>query len=243
MAIIRRRCNTVKRCRFGTTDSLMLPHKHSEQKFKKLSRILNIFHRAERGIKDSSDYKSHLKKENCWQKVATAINVDVAIVKNCFKSLREKYRRELKLEEAATTTNIPPDTIHSETLRYKPLEVAESSPESQDFSVWILESQNAANIWSPPPLSCSMLTPRSQSPLMLTPRSQSPSMLTPRLSSVYHAKNKYKKKRIDESKEAEKLNNVLTSASSAISTLATPPQISTRDQKKSQVSVSIWEMN
>ncbi|KAL1493658.1 hypothetical protein ABEB36_009356 [Hypothenemus hampei] len=52
--------------------------------------------------KDSPDYKSHLKKENCWQKVATAINVDVAIVKSRFKSLREKYRRELKLEEAAT---------------------------------------------------------------------------------------------------------------------------------------------
>ncbi|KAL1493659.1 hypothetical protein ABEB36_009357 [Hypothenemus hampei] len=61
--------------------------------------------------------------------------------------------------------------------------IAETSPETQDFSVLSRESQSDESLWSPPPLSSSVLTPQSQSPSLLTPQSQSPSTLIGYISS------------------------------------------------------------
>ncbi|KAK4882290.1 hypothetical protein RN001_005609 [Aquatica leii] len=44
-------------------------------------------------------YKSLLQRENCWQSVATSLLTDVPTVKARFKALREKYRREVLLED------------------------------------------------------------------------------------------------------------------------------------------------
>ncbi|KAJ8938108.1 hypothetical protein NQ314_011599 [Rhamnusium bicolor] len=50
--------------------------------------------------KSNPGYKSVLQKENCWQSVYKNLKLPVAAVKARFKSLREKYRREIAIENS-----------------------------------------------------------------------------------------------------------------------------------------------
>ncbi|KAL1489064.1 hypothetical protein ABEB36_014009 [Hypothenemus hampei] len=78
---------------------------NSCEEFRDESLLEAIFNCPPLYKKDCADYKSHLKKENCWQQVASSLNADVAVVKKRFKALREKYHRELKLESLATRSD------------------------------------------------------------------------------------------------------------------------------------------
>ncbi|KAF5278934.1 hypothetical protein FQR65_LT15479 [Abscondita terminalis] len=60
--------------------------------------------------KNHIGYKSCLQKENCWQSVARSLSTDVATVKARFKALREKYRRELQIEERLRRSGAPAST-------------------------------------------------------------------------------------------------------------------------------------
>ncbi|CAG9772262.1 unnamed protein product [Ceutorhynchus assimilis] len=62
-----------------------------------------------RPLYDKADkrYKSLLQKENCWASVAKSLSCTVSEAKARFKSLREKYRRELQAIEKLERSGAP----------------------------------------------------------------------------------------------------------------------------------------
>ncbi|KAK4887377.1 hypothetical protein RN001_003648 [Aquatica leii] len=57
--------------------------------------------------KTAPGYKSLLRKENCWQSISQSMKLPVSTLKARFKSLREKYRREITILKSLERSGAP----------------------------------------------------------------------------------------------------------------------------------------
>ncbi|XP_044744280.1 uncharacterized protein LOC123306371 [Coccinella septempunctata] len=57
--------------------------------------------------KKDKGYKSNLQKENCWISICNTLGCTVMEAKARFKSLREKYRREVLIKEKLERSGAP----------------------------------------------------------------------------------------------------------------------------------------
>ncbi|KAL1490306.1 hypothetical protein ABEB36_013022 [Hypothenemus hampei] len=188
--------------------------------------------------KQDPDYKSHIKKAICWDKVSAILKIDVNTAKARFVALREKFRRQLKIEDMKNRNGCAGGRIGNkqwefmEVFRFmndgnEPRKTTSNLPLESNFfgTPTGSESEIGRGIASPSTSATSrplehymVFLDDNESPLICSPPNgssySSPSRNNKKIS------KKRKRKRVDESQN--NISTVLTSVSDALVNLAIP---------------------